>query len=44
LADEHQYAGNYQIRFSADQLASGLYILQLITGHHQQTRKLMVMK
>jgi hypothetical protein len=44
LVDEHQNAGNYQIQFSADQLSSGLYMLQLLTEHHQQTRKLMIMK
>ena len=44
LTDEFQNAGDHQIQFNADQLVSGLYILQLLTENQQKTVKLMILK
>jgi len=44
LADGERPAGQYNIRFDASRLSSGMYIYRLQTGNFTQTKKLMLMK
>ncbi|MEJ2105042.1 MAG: DUF4397 domain-containing protein [Ignavibacteriaceae bacterium] len=44
LVNEQKAPGNYEVRFDAGNLASGVYIYSLKAGNFTQTRKLMLMK
>ena len=44
LVNEQKAPGNYEVRFEAGNLASGVYIYTLKAGNFTQTRKLMLMK
>ena len=44
LVNEQKAPGNYEVRFDAGNLASGVYIYTLKAGNFTQTRKLMLMK
>ncbi len=44
LVNNVQSAGKYQITLHADNLASGIYLLQMKAGGFLQTRKLMLIK
>jgi hypothetical protein len=44
LVNEQKAPGNYEVRFDAGNLASGVYIYTLKAGNITQTKKLMLMK
>jgi len=44
LVDEYQQAGEYQVRFNASQLPSGIYIYRLRAGKHIKTREMVLIK
>lgn len=44
LVSTNQFEGNYSVNFDAAQLASGVYIYQLITSQGIQTKKLTLIK
>jgi hypothetical protein len=44
LVNEQRVAGNYEVKFDASNLASGIYVYTLKAGNFIQTRKLMLMK
>lgn len=44
LVNEKQSPGNYEVRFDAAALASGIYIYRLTAGSFVQTRKMLVIK
>ena len=44
LVNERQSPGNYEVKFSAAGLASGVYLYRLTTGEGVQTRKMLVLK
>ena len=44
LVDEMKKAGNYQVKFDATQLASGMYFYRLDTKNFSQVRKMILMK
>ena len=44
LVNEVQNAGRYQIEFDASNLASGVYLYQILSGSYVQTRKMVLMK
>jgi expansin (peptidoglycan-binding protein) len=44
LVDEHQHAGEHEVVFSSDGIASGVYYYTLRAGQFRQTRKFVLMK
>ncbi|MDF1611763.1 MAG: T9SS type A sorting domain-containing protein [Stygiobacter sp.] len=44
LVNEIQSAGNYEVKFDASKLSSGIYIYKLQTGKFLQTRKMLLVK
>ena len=44
LVNTQQNAGRYELSFSANELASGVYIYHLQAGDFTQTRKMVLMK
>jgi hypothetical protein len=44
LVNERQKSGNYEVKFNASNLASGIYLYKLQSGSFAQTRKLMLIK
>jgi hypothetical protein len=44
LVNERQAAGNYQVNFSGDRFASGVYFYILKAGHFVSTRKMLLLK
>jgi hypothetical protein len=44
LVDEHHVTGTYEVKFSAGNLASGIYIYRIHTDKFTETKKLMLMK
>ena len=44
LVNELKSAGNYDVEFSADNLPSGIYIYQLVTGGFIQSKKMTLLK
>lgn len=44
LVNEEKDAGRYSIRFSGNDLASGIYFYRLTAGNYSQTKKLILMK
>jgi len=44
LVDEVKLAGNYEIKFNANQLASGVYFYQIKAGDFVKTKKLILIK
>jgi len=44
LVNERQKTGNYEVKFNASNLASGIYLYKLQSGSFVQTRKLMLLK
>jgi len=44
LVNENQKSGNYEVKFDASNLASGIYLYKLQSGSFVQTRKLMLLK
>jgi len=44
LVNERQKSGNYEVKFDASNLASGIYLYKLQSGSFVQTRKLMLLK
>jgi len=44
LVNENQKSGNYEVKFDASNLASGIYLYKLQSGSFIQTRKLMLIK
>ena len=44
LVNEQKTAGNYEVKFDASKLASGMYMYQLIAGNTSQVRKMILMK
>lgn len=44
LVNEQKPAGNYQVIFNAENLASGLYLYQIKSGAFIQTKKMILMK
>jgi hypothetical protein len=44
LVNENKSAGNYEVKFDASNLASGIYLYKLQSGDFVQTRKLMLLK
>jgi|GEM_PF-806460 len=44
LVNERQKSGNYEVKFNASNLASGIYLYKLQSGSFVQTRKLMLLK
>ncbi len=44
LLQKTQQAGWHQLQFNGQQLASGLYLIQLKAGNHLQTRKVILLK
>ncbi len=44
LVNKVQSAGNYEVRFDADGLSTGVYFYQLITGDFVETRKMMLVQ
>ena len=44
LINEEQTAGNYEIKFNADDYASGIYIYRLTAGKYNSIKKMMVIK
>ena len=44
LVNEEKAAGNYEVRFDASQLSSGIYLYTLQVGNFTQTRKMILLK
>ncbi|OIP63675.1 MAG: hypothetical protein AUK34_01085 [Ignavibacteria bacterium CG2_30_36_16] len=44
LVNEYQAAGNYEVKFDASNLSSGVYFYKLQSGNFVQTKKLLLMK
>lgn len=44
LVNEKKLAGNYDIKFSADGLPSGIYFYQLRSGDFVETKKMILLK
>ncbi|MBU1798216.1 MAG: carboxylesterase family protein, partial [Bacteroidetes bacterium] len=44
LINKNQTAGRYEVEFNAEQLTSGVYIYQLVSGHFVSSKKLLIMK
>jgi hypothetical protein len=44
LVNEFQAAGNHQVQWTAEGLASGIYLYQLTSGTYSETRKLLLQK
>jgi len=44
LVNENKSAGNYEVKFNASNLVSGIYLYKLQSGSFIQTRKLMLLK
>jgi len=44
LVNEFQKGGGYQLTFNADNLPSGMYVYQLISGNYKENRKMILMK
>ena len=44
LVDKEHSAGNYQIRFNASDLSSGIYFVQILAGSHQEVQKITLIK
>ena len=44
LVDENQRAGSYEIEFSADNLASGVYYYRLIAGNYTETKRMILLQ
>lgn len=44
LVNEKQAAGNYEVRFNASNLPSGIYLYELNTGRNIQVKKMMLLK
>ncbi|MFZ1289947.1 MAG: T9SS type A sorting domain-containing protein, partial [Melioribacteraceae bacterium] len=44
LVSEKQSAGNYQIRFDASNLSSGIYLYRLQSGNFVDIKKLILLK
>ena len=44
LVNEQKSAGNYEVRFDASNLSSGMYIYRLITSGFTETKKMLFMK
>jgi hypothetical protein len=44
LVKKHQPAGEYQLRFNAGELPSGIYLARLVAGVYHRTIKMVLMK
>ena len=44
LIDEEKPAGNYEVKFNATELSSGIYFYQLITGTYVSTKSMILVK
>jgi len=44
LVNEVQAAGNYEVKFDASNLSSGIYFYKLVSGSFVETRKMMLIK
>jgi hypothetical protein len=44
LVNEKQHAGNYQVKWDASRMASGVYYYRLVAGEYVATRKLVILK
>jgi len=44
LVNEKQQAGRYEVQFNASNLASGVYIYQLIAEKYISSRKMILLK
>ncbi len=44
LTDNVHAAGRHEVRFDVDQLPSGPYLVRMLAGVHQQTRRVLVLK
>ena len=44
LVNEEKHAGNYNVKFKANGLPSGIYFYRIIAGEYSQTRKMIIMK
>ena len=44
LVEEHQPAGNYEIKFDGSKLSSGMYIYKLTVGTHAFSKKMLLIK
>lgn len=44
LINEEKQVGNYEIKFNADNLSSGVYLCRLQSGNFVQTRKMLLLK
>lgn len=44
LVNRYQTAGEYEVRFDAEGLSSGVYLYRLKSGRHVETRKMLYMK
>jgi len=44
LVNEYKQAGNYEVKFDASNLSSGVYFYRLETPNYTSTKKLILMK
>lgn len=44
LLDEYKTAGSYEVDFEANNLVSGIYVYKLITDHHTETKKMLLLQ
>ncbi|NLT50629.1 MAG: T9SS type A sorting domain-containing protein, partial [Ignavibacteria bacterium] len=44
LVNEQKPAGNYEVKFDASNLASGIYLYKLQAGEYSSVKKLLLMK
>ncbi|NLT50768.1 MAG: T9SS type A sorting domain-containing protein [Ignavibacteria bacterium] len=44
LVNQQQPAGNYEAKFDASNLSSGVYLYKLQTGSYNKTMKMILMK
>jgi hypothetical protein len=44
LVNENKNAGNYEVKFDASNLASGVYVYRLEAGQFVQSRKLLLLR
>jgi hypothetical protein len=44
LVNEQKSAGNYEVKFNAYSLATGIYIYKIQAGSFNQVRKMMLVK
>jgi len=44
LLDQNLPAGHHSVRWNAENLPSGIYLMKLITSHHVRTRKIILVK